>query len=448
MIVAPRLAAAEKRIVVLQFEGPKAAKFRKQVGKMLAKDNSIVSSRKYERAARELHARSQNKRNVRRVAKKIGADGVVVGEVKEKRGKYRLEVRIRSGRSGAYVGEPATVIVKGTTKLSGDDKRKLSRKLDAAIEELDSSRRSSDDEEDEPEDEDEREDRDDRRDKDEDEDEDTVNISDDELADLRARSRAIIVAAGVGPVVRDLSFNAASADTTPPGYNSGAVPIGALRGEAYPLAFNLANKAITRDIGLSFELEKILQIKTQADDGAGTVLDLPTEQQRYSFGIVIRKNLGNSPLKPTIKISARYNRAKFTIDKAQAEAMMIDVDVPNVDYKYYDPGLGLRYPINEKTALNVEARFLAVQFAGEIAQMDEYGDASVTGFDADANIEYRVNDRLFILVGGRAIGFAYDFNPVEGMVPARIDRNGDGVQDVGGALDRYVGGYASAGYLF
>ena len=28
------------------------------------------------------------------------------------------------------------------------------------------------------------------------------------------------------------------------------------------------------------------------------------------------------------------------------------------------------------------------------------------------------------------------------------DRNGDGMQDVASATDRYLGGYATAGYLF
>lgn len=457
-LLLPRIASAEKRIVVLDFEGPKAEKFRQQVGRLLAKESKIVSSKKYEEAADEMRAKTQSKRNVRRVAKKIRADGVVVGEVKERRGKYKLTVRILSGRSGSSVGE--TSVISRGTKLSSKDKRKLKKGLDAALGDLDELRGSDDEgdeddgadeedmgEDDEGGDEDEGDDEDKDED-DEDKDENVANLSEDELADLRARSRAIIVSVGVGPVIRDLSFNAADAGLEPRGYNSGAVPIGGLRGEAYPLAFNLGNKGIKRDIGLSFEFERILQINTQANDGMGIMLDLPTEQQRFAIGVVVRKNFGNDPMSPTVKLSARYNRARFNIDKTEAINQMIDVDVPNVNYKYYDPGLGVRYPINPKTALNVEGRFLAVSFAGEIQRGSEYGAASITGFDADANIEYRYNDRLFILVGGRIIGFAFDFNPVEGMVPDRIDRNGDGVQDVGGALDRYLGGYLSAGYLF
>ena len=46
------------------------------------------------------------------------------------------------------------------------------------------------------------------------------------------------------------------------------------------------------------------------------------------------------------------------------------------------------------------------------------------------------------------MAFGYDFNPTEGNVPPLLDRDEDGVQDVGGALDRYLSGDLAARYLF
>ena len=454
LALVPRVSTA-KSVVVLEFSGPKASKFRNMVGKILTEDHTIVSVRKYERAARKLGARSMSKRNVRRVAKKIGADGVVTGEVQRKGDKYRLVVRLRSGSSGAFVGERVSVTVRGT-KLSSKAKRRLREDLSRALDELGSNDRGDDAEEEEEEDEDEDEDEDEEEDEDEDEDEDdgdgepedegqALDLSDEELADLKVRGRGLIISAGVGPIVRNLDFNSASLE--PDGYNSSVVPAGVLKADLYPLAFNLANKSETRNIGLSVELEQILQVKTEVEGGGGAV-DLPTEHRRYAIGVIARRNFGTTPTSPTLTASIRYNRARFEIDRAPAEAMGIIVDVPNVDYTYYDPGIGVRYPFNEKTAFGGEAKFLYVTEAGEIEDEDQYGEASVTGFDVGVHVEYKVNPRLFILAGARAIGFAFDFNPTEGEVPALIDRNGDGVQDVGGGLDRYLGGYLSAGYLF
>jgi hypothetical protein len=48
-------------------------------------------------------------------------------------------------------------------------------------------------------------------------------------------------------------------------------------------------------------------------------------------------------------------------------------------------------------------------------------------------------------LGVRYVRMAYDFNGAGG---ALVDRDGDGDDDVGGALDVYLGGYATLGYLF
>lgn len=262
-------------------------------------------------------------------------------------------------------------------------------------------------------------------------------------ADLEARSRGLDVEAGLAGLNRNLGFSVATdlGEQAPQGYSGSFVPAAFLRAELYPFAFSLESDSPKRDIGLSAVYEKVLQIESQVPMSD---VVLPTDQQRYAVGLVYRKNFGDDPTSPTLKVIAHYNQASFTLDKGPAQEMGITVDVPNVTYTYFDPGLGLRYPFSEKVALNAGAHFLFITSTGEMQQEDQYGSATVTGFDLDANLEYRLKPRLLLRVGGRAMGFAFDFDGNGALT----DRNGDMTQDVGGAFDRYLGGYATLGYLF
>jgi hypothetical protein len=176
---------------------------------------------------------------------------------------------------------------------------------------------------------------------------------------------------------------------------------------------------------------------------------LPTQQQRAGIGLIFRHTFGSSPTSPSVAVSVRYNRSRFEIDRAEADEVMVDIDVPNVDYAFFDPGVSFRIGVTPAISVSAEGRFLAVTEAGEIQQANEYGASKIFGFEADICGEYQVNRRVFARLGARAMGFSFDFNPDPAVaVSDRLDRDGDGTQDVGGAFDRYLGGYLAIGALF
>ena len=135
----------------------------------------------------------------------------------------------------------------------------------------------------------------------------------------------------------------------------------------------------------------------------------------------------------------------FAIDRGAAPVGVV-VNVPNVEYHYLDPGLAVRVPLSSRLALCAAGRFLLVESAGEVQQADQYGAAKMTGFDADAALELRATPRVLLRAGARYLAIAFAF---DGSGAMTTSRDGDPTSvNVGGALDRYLGGYASAGYLF
>src|SRR5690606_29921292 len=136
----------------------------------------------------------------------------------------------------------------------------------------------------------------------------------------------------------------------PRGYTGPMVAGAYVAGELYPLAFDRERRGVSRHIGVGAVLDRVLELDSQmrytstADNMTAQAV-LPTEQQRWGVGLVYRHNFGTGPTSPTVKLSARYNRFRFTIDKSAIpdDAPAVPpigekVDIPNVDYTYFDPG--------------------------------------------------------------------------------------------------------------
>lgn len=478
LAVAHGAASAKKRVVILDFSGPRSSTFEKKVTALVKKRNTLISESRYIKTSKKLKATKPSSRNVSRVARDLGVDAVVIGSVKRRGTRYELKVRIRAGATGEFV-DTITVKTRRPT-LSGSALAEVREGLEAAFDQLPSldeaeagdddddddrvSARGDDDDDDDGERIIEEDPEDDRGGNGGDDDDDrageleneskgdaAIDITDEEKSDLLARGRGMEIMAGLSFMGRKLSFSVDNTlgELAPRGYSGTPVAGAYIVGELYPMAFNLKNKGTSRNIGVIGVLDKVLKIESKFAYTDAMMVDqvvsLPTEQQRWGIGVVYRYNLGKGPTKPTIKAAIRYNRAKFIIDKGAAPADAGKIDIPNMDYTYYDPGVALRYPVSPKLALQADARFLFVTDTGEMQQVDQYGGATVTGFDVDAGLEYKVDPRLFIRAGGRIIGVAYDF---KGTGAETTDRDADAEQDVFGALDRYTGGYVTAGYLF
>ncbi|HUS66048.1 MAG TPA: hypothetical protein VMZ28_15955 [Kofleriaceae bacterium] len=477
-------AAKKKKVVVLDFKGPKAAPVQKKVVLLIKKMATIVTQAKFTATAKKVKGFKANAAGVAKVAKKLKAHAVVSGKVTKKKAKYKLTIQVREGRSGDYVGDDIVVTMKGG-KLTKAHEKKIARELKAIIDDLPAPGKQVEEEpppEEEPvaeeeeaapkeeeeevrvagaegseeggaeeeeaapkEDEEKEEEKEDEKEDDDEKDESSVSksvkLSSAEQADMDARGRAVDVSAGLAFEKRSLTF-AHDGDlvNTPQGYDGAMVPGLYVLGEVYPMA--LVNKkatGFTRHIGLTLMLDKVLLIKSKP---AGMDVDLPTSQTRFGFGLVYRLNFGTTPTSPTLKIGARYNKLSFTIDESAAPAAM--VEIPDVSYTYIDPGVAFRYPFTEKIAANAEAHYLIVSKAGQIQESMQYGTSKVSGFDVDLGGEYKLSDSLLVRAGFRysAINLTFEGNGT------LTNRDADAEQDVQSAKDAYLGIYATAGYLF
>ncbi len=474
----PRAAEArkKKRIVVIGFSGPRAASFQRTVTKLVKRRHRVIAGSRYSRKARRMKARRPTKRNVRRVLNRMNADGMLIGVVKRRGPRYLLKVRLRAGAHGRFV---TTITVRSRgPKLRGKALRTMRSRLLAAIRRLPRLRgedeprvaadgddddddrrvakRGDDDADDADDDDDDGAGDDDgasatAKKKDTDEPEPSP-LTDEEKADLLVRGRGLDVSVGLTATKRTLSFTVSDGlANSPRGYRISNPVAGAyVVAELYPLAFDLKKRSKSRNIGVSAVFDRVIKIQstlayTDAATMMRTTADLPTAQQRWGVGVVYRHNFGSKPTSPTVKVSARYNRLQFTIDKTAAPTGVL-VDIPNVDYTYIDPGVAIHYPVSAKLAFNLEARFLFVTNTGEMQAADQYGTASMSGYDADVGFEYKIDARMSVRGGGRILGIAYDFDGTGDLV---VNRDGDpSTVDVGGALDQYIGGYLTVGYLF
>lgn len=463
-------AFADKRVVILDFDGRGSNRIKNQVGRIIAQQHEAISGRRYVRAARRMNARRPTPRNVRRVCARVGVDGIVSGEVQRRRRRYVLKLRLRSGESGEFV-KTITVRLGRKPRLSAKNRRRIRRQLLRAVDNLSPVRRGDrnagardrDDRRDENEerfaedepgsdfesdddsdfsDEDDSDVGDDDSFDDDGGDDSSASLTDAERADLAVRGRPVEVWGGVSFIGRNLTFTAAEGLMDPPqSYEGGLVPGILVAAEVYPLAFGEPSRSFTHNIGISAMINKVVKIESRVS-GMEEVA-LPTSQSRFGVGVVYRHNFGDDPSSPTVKASVRFNKRAFAIDTSDSP---VAIDVPDVSYTYLDPGLLLHFPIIDKLAAIAEARFLLITSTGEIQDQASYGTASMLGIDGALTLEYTLTDALAARAGARIASISYTF---EGDGELSNNRDGDPMSvDVSGARDRYLGFFVGLGYNF
>jgi hypothetical protein len=121
------------------------------------------------------------------------------------------------------------------------------------------------------------------------------------------------------------------------------------------------------------------------------------------------------------------------------------IDIPNVVYAGYFPGIDFRIPIAPNVAFVLGGRAYLLTSAGDISQAQQYGQAKVTGGEAMGGLDIVFNNRFALRFTGEfaQVGFKFTGNGDQ------THRAGDPTQqDVGGAADRYVGGAATLAVLY
>lgn len=143
-----RADAGRKRVVVLDFEGPKAEKFHADVVKLIKKSHTVLTVDKWNEKAEELDATAVTDKNIKKVAKKLKVDGVITGKIEKRRDEYIIRLKVRGGTTGQTVGNPVQTKSEAA-RIDAQAQRDIKDELLPAIEELDSNRSGGDEEEEE-----------------------------------------------------------------------------------------------------------------------------------------------------------------------------------------------------------------------------------------------------------------------------------------------------------
>ena len=250
---------------------------------------------------------------------------------------------------------------------------------------------------------------------------------------LRPGERAVDAVIGLSFNARRMAFTYSSDLGNKPRPYKG-VPVAGVLLDAtvYPLAFGHKRKDMLKNLGATVMYDQVIKINSKQ----GTTT-LPTSQSHWAVGAVFRYPLG----KATVGASLRYGRQAFTIGSSGG----VTSEMPNVNYTILDPGAFLRYEVSPKIILNASFGYMAFLGTGAIQKNDQYGAATVTGFEGELGGDYLLTKNIFARASFKfeTIGFKF-----KGTGSQSTMRDTDMEQDVFGARDNYIGGTVTVGYLY
>ncbi len=529
--------AGRKRVVVLEFEGPKAEQFHEDVIRVIKKSHTVVSLDKWNGAAEEMSATKVNGGNIKKVAKKLKIDGVISGTIDKRRDEYILRLKLRSGTSGEAVGsdiniksESAKLDSTATKDLSeradrGDQlaraeprgrraaamtrrrsrrragsarrrpwrtrrrsprrarsrprtKRRSRRRAGSARRRPWRTRRRSrrrrprsrprtrrsrrrrprsrpktrrsprrrprsrpEDEEKPKKDPEGGEDEEEKPKKpkkvasgEEGEEGEGGVEGGTEVTPLEGdviyspSERFLDASAGLSFTARRMAFSYDPNQVTqrPAGYKSAPVPGAFFDITAFPLAYGHKRNDILRHLGATLMFDRVLAINSKnPNDG----MKLTSAEQRFAIGGAFRYPLGKGAMAPVVGATLRYGVQKFTISGM--------AQIPNVSYSMFDLTGFFQYPLSPKMVLGASLAGLLPLGAGDITLLANYGQATLTGFEGSASLDYMITKMIFARaeLRGETLGYAFKG---EGMR----------VKGIGGARDNYFGGTLTAGFLY
>lgn len=278
-------------------------------------------------------------------------------------------------------------------------------------------------------------------------DEDVGGVSKSVTIDKPSRGRPAnrdAVRVEVGPSVqsRNLSFNSRAYEEAPKPYKNPGVGGVRVAGELYPLAFGNPHSFIA-GLGFAGLYDQTLKLDLQSTAQPGT--KFPVEQKHWSVGLRFRIGFGHSAKAPTVTLGGDYFHRKFGVDrKALMEGNIIDL--PDVFYQGFGAGLDFRIPIIRQVAFIVGGQAFFVRNTGQIQQLYSYGQARVTAGQGMAGLDIVIADRFALRITGEMAQYGYKFSGNGAMTYNRD--NEPASKDIGGALDRYIGGAATLGVLY
>lgn len=252
---------------------------------------------------------------------------------------------------------------------------------------------------------------------------------------VRAANRAALrLDVGVSGHKRTMSFNSRSFPEAPKNFSNGFVPGIRVEAEVYPLAFTDPNSLLA-GIGLGGVFDQTLLLKVTPDSQPDT--KLPVTERHYSIGPRFRYVFGDKSTSPSVTASIGYGHRSYVV-KRSALMNGNTLDLPDVDYAGFEPGVQARIPLGERFAVVVGASALLLTSAGAIEKPDQYGQAKVLAGQAVAGVDIAITNRFAVRLAGEFAQFGFTFKGTGAQANARdMDPS---TNDVGGATDRYFGG--------
>jgi len=223
-------------------------------------------------------------------------------------------------------------------------------------------------------------------------------------------------------------------------------PVAGVRaeGEIYPLAFANPTSVVGGLLGLGFEVDQVLSSKVQTTLEPGAVGKV--KQFHFLVGARVRFTFGDSDLAPALTLGFGYGRRQFVVTGGFDNRDM-SLDLPDTDYSYFAPLVALRVPLGTPVvALVAQNEVMLVRDAGRISDQDQYGRAKIFGIDAQAGLDITIKNRFAIRLMAEYAQIGFSFTG--GGDKARNRDLQPETIDIGGALDRSIGGVATLGVLY
>lgn len=494
-------AGGRKRVVVLDFEGPKSEQFHEDLVKLIKKNHTVVSTEKWNGAAEELGAGTLSEKNIKKIAKKLKVDAVVEGKIDKRRDAFIIKLKLHQGKTGEMVGSPIGTKADGP-RIDGKAQRDLKDELLGAIDSVESNHTGTiaEDEDEKPakkvakhEDEEEKPAKkkaDDEEDKPRKfskrsvEDEDSLppkkvaRRDDDEPVKKTKKRKRVEDDEAEAP--RKKKKRVAARDDEE-----------SLEAEAPPMSkaesLTTAERALDVMLGmsltarrLSFTFRPMDMAKTPGYKGnpvGGAILDatfyplafghkrrdiykniglnvmydrvikidskdadgnsLDTKSTRWSVGGVFRYPIGKGDNPPVVGGSLSYGRQLFRIADA--------VDIPSVNYNIYEPAAFVRLPIGKLT-LGLDGGLMIINDTGEFQDQMHYGTTKLIGYEGELSADYLVTPNVFVRAAFKYETIQFKFLG-NGDLTINHDRDPMTV-DVLTGQDNYIGGFVTAGYVY
>lgn len=456
LAVASGTAMAKPKVAIVPLEGDRSGDVQDAVTDAIGDDADVAGPKSVTRALDKLGLDTEmSDKDLKKLSGELEVDAIVRGSYRTEDGKHIIHFKlfVRGKKVRGFTIEFGSLSSDRFKEALHD---KLVDKLSAGevADDEDRPKKHDDEDEDRPkkhdDDADDDGDRDDEHSKkkrvarkgDDDDDEEIEEVSTIKQPGHNAAHDAIRVDFGISALQRNLTFNSRSFEQAPKGYKNGVVPGGRLEAEMYPFALSNPTSAAA-GLGIAGELDQTFALNLQSTAQPGT--KFPVTERHYSIGLRYRIAFGSRATSPSLTIGAGYARHTFTVNRKQLQMGNV-IDLPDVDYKGYDPGITFRIPLGSTVALLFGGRALLVTTTGQIQTSGQYGQAKVTAGSGMFGLDFVFANRyaLRLVAEASQMGFAFT-----GGAEMTNNRDGDpATKDVGGAADRYIGGALTFGVLY